>query len=450
MNKNITIFLLAGVTSLFLCGCGNKEPENFDNIVDIGNEVIQESELSEENEERQEEFSFDALKNLQFWFSSGAGGWATQMMINVDGSFSGEYFDGDMGVTGEGYPNGTMYQCDFSGQFTHPVKVNEYTYSMQIRELNYAEEVGKEEIKDGMLYCYSAAYGLEDAEDILIYLPGAPLEELPEEFRSWIGYYDLSYTSDTELPFYALNNEACQYGFSSYDIVDSLKQMISATEERAASLEKSIKNDTLTQMEYNEKTQQLYELWDSALNSVWDVLKKTQEKEVMNSLTVEEREWIALKEQEVTQAGAAYEGGTIQAMVMNQKAAEMTKTRVYELLELFGFSEGVITESELPVEKQTDYSGKYTDKQGTLDDYSELQLTLQNDNTYVFTMTIYRVATIEGVAVYENGELHFVSDEPYVEGNIVISDDKAQVTVANSLFSEIQAGEAYSFSGIGQ
>lgn len=32
--------------------------------------------------------------------------------------------------------------------------------------------------------------------------------------------------------------------------------------------------------------------------------------------------------------GAEYEGGSMQPMVMNRKAAEMTKDRVYELLEL--------------------------------------------------------------------------------------------------------------------
>lgn len=205
---------------------------------------------------------------------------------------------------------------------------------MQISELNYEEEVGKEEIKNDMRVCYITAYGLEDAENILLYLPGAPIAELPEEFRSWVGYSELSDTTDTELPFYALNNEVHQYGFSSYDVVELFKKSIAVTEESAASMENSIKNDTLTQTEYNEKTQDLYELWDFTLNELWGVLKQTQDAETMSSLTVKEREWIAKKEQAVAEAGAEYEGGTMQSMVMNQKAAEMTKARVYELLEL--------------------------------------------------------------------------------------------------------------------
>lgn len=354
MKKSIIAFIIAGTLLMSVCSCSSREPETTDNNINTGNTEIevaqeeetskaqvQEQELSEvqaqeqtEDPERIEDtFSFANFENLQFVFCSGAGGWATMMTIHEDGSFSGEYFDGDLGVTGEGYPNGTMYQCDFSGQFTQPVKVNEYTYSMQVRELNYDEEVGKEEIRDGVLYCYTTTYGLDDAEDILIYLPGAPLAELPEEFRSWIGYYDLSYTTDTELPFCALNNEAQQFGFSSYNIIDNLRKRIASTEERAATLENSIENDTLTQAEYNEKAQELYETWDFALNTVWSVLKQTQDAETMSALTVEEREWIALKEQTVADAGAEYEGGTMQQMIMNLKAAEMTKARVYELLE---------------------------------------------------------------------------------------------------------------------
>ena len=358
MKKRFTVFILVGSMALTACGCGSREEGKVNKIInfesventesateaeDIKKDTVQESEPSEVKgessaeiiEDKEELFDFANIKNLEFCFSSGAGGWATIMMIKADGSFSGQFFDGDLGVTGDGYPNGTMFLCNFTGQFTQPVKVNEYTYSMQILELNYAEEVGKEEIKDGMLYCYTDIYGLEEAEDILIYLPGAPLTELPEEFRSWVGYYDLSYTTDTELPFYALNNEALQYGFSSYDIVDNLKANLTYIEDWAASIEDSIKNDLLTQTELNEKTLELYGLWDATLNNVWDVLKKTQDAAVMNSLTVEEREWIALKEQTVAEAGADYEGGTMQAMIKNQTAAEMTKARVYELMELF-------------------------------------------------------------------------------------------------------------------
>lgn len=380
-KQNITAFLLAGTALLSLCGCGNREAEipdntagttNSGNIGTTGNiettknvETTRDMETTrdiettvdiettadmanmettsaetaalsiETEEDKEEAFSFDVFKRLQFEFFSGAGAWQTSMSIDADGSFSGMYTDSEMGSTGEGYPDGTVYWCEFSGQFTQPVKVNEYTYSMQIGRLDYAREAGTEEISGGMRYCFADAYGLDDAENILIYLPGAPLTELPEEFRRWVGYYGLSDTEDTKLPFYALNNEAHQYGFSSYDIVDSLRKTIAVTEDWAGSVESFIRNEARTQAELNEKSQKLYRLWDQALNDVWDILKRTQDEESMRALTAEELEWIARKEQAVVEAGAEYEGGSMQPMAKNMKGAELTKLRVYELLGLF-------------------------------------------------------------------------------------------------------------------
>lgn len=366
MKKKIATLILAGILTCSVCSCGNNESEISDNAVNTETEDRKGGQTPEESrtetvwneteedpgENTQEEthesgteisqgeeegaFSFSDLVGLEFCFASGAGAWSTEMTVHGDGSFSGVYHDTDMGDGGDGYPNGTVYRCDFSGQFTQPVKINEYTYSMQIAEIDYVKEAGTEEIIDGVRYCYSDVYGLDGAKDILVYLPGAPLAELPEEFRSWVGYYDLAKMTETELPFYALNNEAQQYGFSSYDLVESLEERISSIEGEAASLEASIQNDVLTQMEYNEKTKELYDLWDAALNDVWNVLKQTQDEETMSALTVEEREWIAAKEQAVADAGAEYEGGSIQPMIVNQKAAELTKERVYELLEHLG------------------------------------------------------------------------------------------------------------------
>ena len=278
-------------------------------------------------------FSFAELKNLQFCFSSGAGAWSTLLTIREDGSFSGEYHDSDMGVAGDNFPNGTCYKCNFYGRFTQPVEVNTYTYSVKIAEIAYEKEAGTEEIIDGIRYCYESAYGLENAENILIYLPGAPLDELPEEFRSWIGYYDLSRTTETELPFYALNNEAQQQGFTSYDIGESIQNRLTYMEEQSDALERDIQeNASLTQADLNVKSQELYDMWDSMLNEVWETLKQTQDAETMEKLNVQEREWIAWKERQIREAGEEFEGGSLQPMVCAQKAAELTRERVYELI----------------------------------------------------------------------------------------------------------------------
>ncbi|MBO5278373.1 MAG: DUF1311 domain-containing protein [Lachnospiraceae bacterium] len=358
MKKKIKVFTIAGILALFVCSCTGRNPE-LNNIPTKQESVTSAAETTtsietasitspsvivettSDSAEQQTEsgtakacFPFTEFKNLKFVFSSGAGGWATELTIQEDGSFSGEFYDGELGMTSDTYPNGTMYQSDFTGQFTQPVKVNEYTYSMQISSLTYAEEAGTEEIKNGMLFCYSEAYGLDEAENILIYLPGAPLTELPQEFRSWVGYYDLSSTTDTELPFYALYNETPQCGFSSYDVLEQLELYMRSTEESAAAIESYLQNEAQTQTDLNLASKQLYDMWDSALNHIWDILNQISDAEAMASLTKEELEWIAAKEKAVTEAGAEYEGGSMQPMVMNLKAAELTKERVYKLLEL--------------------------------------------------------------------------------------------------------------------
>lgn len=283
----------------------------------------------------EKEFSFENLKGNRFVFASGAGAWSTELLIGEDGSFKGTYHDSDMGSTGAGYPNGTRYFCEFTGKFAELEKVNDYTYSTRISEIEYANEVDTEEILDEVLYYYSDAYGLAGAEEILIYLPGAPIEELPEDYMIWAKGSAYIEEGTRELPFYGLYNvtEAC--GFSSYDIKESWKTSIAFTEELALEIEDSIQNDDLTQTEYNLKTKDLYDMWDSDLNAIWNDLKDVLDAETFEELLSEQREWITWKEAEVQKAGADYEGGSMQPMVMNMKAAELTKTRVYELLEYF-------------------------------------------------------------------------------------------------------------------
>lgn len=279
--------------------------------------------------------SFTEFKNLTFWFASGAGGWATLLSIHSDGTFAGEYLDNDMGAYDESHPNGTAYQCIFDGQFSQPIKVNDYTYSMQILSINYAKEPDTNEIKDGTLYYYTTPYGLDEAETLLIYLPGAPLAELPEGYRSWVGYYYLENTTDTELPFYGLYNEAAAEGFSSYSEWESLKYNVEYIEEQAAIIEDALVNDgTLSQGDLNVKSGELYELWDSMLNRIWKALKRVNDADTMRALTDEQLKWIAEKEQAVQEAGAEVEGGSLYPLITNTIAADLTKARVYELLAL--------------------------------------------------------------------------------------------------------------------
>lgn len=121
----------------------------------------------------------------KFTFSSGAGAWMTVLTLNPDGSFAGEYHDSDMGDRGDRYPNGTVYICNFEGKFTEPVKVDEFIYSMSLESFKVAEAAGRVYYEDEIRYILSDPVGMSDAGEFYLYLPGAAMSALPEDFLSW-------------------------------------------------------------------------------------------------------------------------------------------------------------------------------------------------------------------------------------------------------------------------
>lgn len=281
------------------------------------------------------EFSFSDVSDSTFNFSSGAGGWFTELHINSDGSFKGFFVDDDMGDIGEAYPNGSEYNSEFSGVFGGLEKVDEYTYKMKLVSLEYEKEPGKEEIIDGMRHIYSIAHGLNGGEEFYIFLPGIKSADLPESYRGWIHY--LGDNAATELPYYGLYNITTGDGFSSYvyeekSLSEEIAMEISFAEERSTELEAKLQED-ISQLDMNETGKELYKTWDDTLNIVWKLLEAELDDASMEALRADEREWIDFKEAEVKIAGLEYEGGSMQELTELMRAAELTKDRVYELAE---------------------------------------------------------------------------------------------------------------------
>ncbi len=281
------------------------------------------------------DFSLENLSDRVFYFSSGAGAWSTELFINGDGTFRGYYHDSDMGDMGENYPNGTLYFCEFTGRFDDPEKIDEFTYKLNLASIEYKYEPEKEEIIDGVRNIYSTAYGLDDGEEFYLYLPGVKLAELPEEYLMWVGYYNLENTTETELPFYGLYNVNMEQGFSStvyeeQSLLERIEMEISFAEERDAELSAKLP-EAASQLDMKMISEELFQTWDNVLNVVWKLLESELDDDTMEALRTEEREWIAFKEAEVEAAGEVYERGTLRPLVEADKAAELTKERVYEL-----------------------------------------------------------------------------------------------------------------------
>ena len=156
---------------------------------------------------------------IELLFASGASSSGTTLTLNQDGSFAGRHFDHE-NATGDGYSKGTCYLCDFSGRFENIRQITPYIYSMTLAELDTEKEEGEEWIEDDVLYIAARPYGLEDGEEFLLYTPGVPLEEIPEEFLSWWmgrGSYQEDEGSRQTLPCYGLFNIAAGKGFFQYE-----------------------------------------------------------------------------------------------------------------------------------------------------------------------------------------------------------------------------------------
>ena len=117
---------------------------------------------------------------------------------------------------GETYPNGSAYVCEFSGKFTDIEQIDEYSYTMNLSEININSKKDSEWIQDGIRYIPSDPYGLEKGKDFIFYLPQTPLEGLSEEFLSW---WPGRYLQEEEAP-----KTLSYYGPVSYTHLDVYKR----------------------------------------------------------------------------------------------------------------------------------------------------------------------------------------------------------------------------------
>ena len=194
---------------------------------------------------------------------------------------------------------------------------------MRIASIDYERAVGEEAFADGFHYYYTEPRGLEDTEELLIYLPGAPLGELPQEFRGWVDHGD----QGEALLSYALNNEAHQQGFFSRNLVREIIYSLISARDESGELEQQLQDATLSQEERETKAEELYQVWDNELNEVWDALNRLLSPEDMEVLTAEELEWIAWKEEQLARTGEEAGGGSLAIMLQAQRAAELTRER---------------------------------------------------------------------------------------------------------------------------
>ena len=162
---------------------------------------------------------FGALNGKEFGFASGVGGWSSELTFANDGIFMGSFHDSDMGDTGDGYPNGTIYVSDFSGRFEVANIINDHSVTLRLVESGTSEPNGNEWIDDQIRYVASDPYGIAGGDEFILYFPGTPISELTDEGRQW--YQMPRALSDEDLPqtlpCYGLYNVNEANAFFSFD-----------------------------------------------------------------------------------------------------------------------------------------------------------------------------------------------------------------------------------------
>ena len=127
------------------------------------------------------------------------------------------------------------------------------------------------------------------------------------------------------------NDGTEQNDLLSYENSSRFNDYIISVEDQSDIIKAFLEHEALTQVDMNVKSQELYELWDDALNYLLGGLKLSLPEEEFAKLQDEQRIWIAEKENSLEEAGKEVEGGSIYPLVINSEAAKITEERVYEL-----------------------------------------------------------------------------------------------------------------------
>ena len=111
----------------------------------------------------------------------------------------------------------------------------------------------------------------------------------------------------------------------------TIQEELEAVEATYQSKMDAIDSPTATQTEMNINAQEVYQLWDDELNSLWGRLSDELDADRKASLLDDQRQWNDQKETEIKNAGAEVEGGSMQPLVEFSTGTELTRDRCYYL-----------------------------------------------------------------------------------------------------------------------
>lgn len=142
----------------------------------------------------------------KYGFSSGAGGWSTQLSVRDDGAFSGQYSACALGDTSNKHPNGTCSESEFTGRFIDAKRNDDGSYDMTCDSsaLAFKKTIGTKRVENGIEYTATKPYGIDPCGAFKVYPKGYDSSKLSETVKSWStawnDYASSGWPSELETP----------------------------------------------------------------------------------------------------------------------------------------------------------------------------------------------------------------------------------------------------------
>lgn len=334
----IALALVAGCSVYYLVKNSDSKDEITENTTkntDVGT-VSKDSNNAEDNKTEKvadddSTITFADLAQYGYSFYSGVGGWSDDFYIEKDGNFHGSYHDSDMGDSGDGYPDGTRYYCEYEGHFENIQKIDEYTYKMHMKDINVINNDG-EFLADGVKYIPVTPYALNNADEIEIYMPGKPVSEIDDEIKTWI--FVGSQEQQDSLENLALVNVNENQGITSYTRMTPKEDAESTynTYKESYDYYAGLLSEAATTADMVEATSNQIRVSDECLNDIWRIIKYNTDETTFNKALEEQRQWLKDRDASAERATAEHLGGSQATVDYNDTYATMTMDRCKELL----------------------------------------------------------------------------------------------------------------------
>lgn len=263
------------------------------------------------------------------------------MTVHVDGSFEGSYMYHEK-YASSGKVSSRNCQATFRGHFGQMEKVNAYTYMLPLHKTVCWYDDASEHDKGSTSHRARRFYDFDNTKRLYLYLPGTPMEYLPAFYRG-----EKNERQNKVLESYVLLNPLMQCAWASEKVpqnqqisrYDEWKRAdwqreIAFYEEEQQELQATVDSTYASQMLLNISSFRVYDMWDIELARLCQALKKEMSAEKFAAFAKEQVKWQRRREKAMEKEGQKWSGGTGEGMARASVGIEITKQRVYKLLDL--------------------------------------------------------------------------------------------------------------------